>query len=88
MGGHNRHVKVRGRAERIEKTDRFALQVGKGSNVLMREQLEAAGVHTRQHRDRVAGIKLTNGPWREPKTKSISRFSNACAYGGPPFTRT
>ena len=35
----------------------------------MREQLEAAGMHTRQHRDRHAGIEATNGPWREHQTK-------------------
>ena len=35
----------------------------------MHEQLEAAGMHARHHRDRHAVIEATDGPWREHETE-------------------
>jgi hypothetical protein len=35
----------------------------------VREQPEAAGVHTGQHRDRDAGIEPADSPGREPESK-------------------
>ena len=43
----------------------LALQVADGADGLVREQLEAAGMHARQHRDRLAGIEPTDDRRRE-----------------------
>jgi hypothetical protein len=69
MRGHDRHVQLLGRAAPLVESDLFALEVSEGSDVLLHEQLEAAGVHTSKHRQRNAGIEVTNRPWCEPETK-------------------
>ena len=51
-------------AELLGDADPLALQVADGSDGLVGEQLVAAGMHTRQRRDRLAGIQLRDDPCR------------------------
>ena len=49
------------RAEILD-ADPLALQVADGPDRLVREQLVAADMHARQHRDRLAGIQMRDEP--------------------------
>ena len=68
------------RAQDID-ADLLALQVADGSNGLMREQLEAAGMHTRQHRDRHAGIQAKDDPCREEEAEIELAAPDICVEG-------
>ena len=50
--------------ELLGDADPFALQVADGFYWLMREQLVASGMHTRQRRDRLASVHLVGDPCR------------------------
>ena len=73
---------------RLVIADLLALQVREGTDVVMHEQVEAAGVHARQRRDRHAGIEGTDGPGREPQTKVDLAALKCLSEGRPGFTRT
>ena len=66
----------------------FALQVEDGSDVLVREQLEAAGMDTRQDRDRHAGIEATDERRREPQAKVDLAAFDRLRIRRTVFTRT
>ena len=80
---HDRHVAVFARAQDID-ADLLALQVADGADGLVREQLEASGMHARQRRDRHAGIQAEDDRFRASESaKSSSPRAIICACMGP-----
>jgi hypothetical protein len=69
MRGHDRQIQVLGRAGPLVEADPSALEICEAPDVLMHEQAEASGVHTRQHGDRHTGIEETHRPGRKRQRK-------------------
>ena len=82
IGGHDREKHVRARAERLD-AHAFALQIEDGADGLVREQLEAAGMHTRQDRDRHAGIDRDDERRREVQTEVDLAAPRSSRAGSP-----
>jgi hypothetical protein len=59
---HAREQQMPARAERLGDADPSVLQVGDAADGIVREQLVAAAMHSRQRRDRLAGIDIGGDP--------------------------
>jgi hypothetical protein len=85
---HKRDVKVRTRAQHLGDCDFLAPQIANGSYRLVREQLEPARMHTRQHRDRHAGIQAIHGRCCEIENEIDFAASDQLCGLGADFART
>ena len=63
--------------ELLGDADPLALQAADGSYWLMREQLVASGMHTRERGDRLAGVHLAGDQSAVSRSKSMSPRATA-----------